>query len=87
MAGIWRTLIAWQKEEIDVWWDLVLSALHLKASLSGEGRRNTANLQVNAKELNFSLYNFVNGEILSVFPLLWFYNFLCVPLLGHFPFV
>lgn len=70
MAGIWRTLIAWQKEEIDVWWELVLSALHLKASLSGEGRRNTANLQVNAKELNFSLYNFVNGEILSMFPLL-----------------
>lgn len=62
-----RTPVQWQKEEIDIWWDLVLSALHLKLSLSREGRRNTANLQVNAKGPYFSLSSFVSGQNYSLY--------------------
>ena len=55
-----------EEREIEVWWDLVLSALHLKASLSRERRRNIANLQVNIKELIFSLCNTSQQNIMEI---------------------
>lgn len=87
-----RTPVQWQKErEIEVWWDLLLSALYLKVSLSREGRRNIANFQVNVKELNFCLCNlWMNGEKYSMYfsfvPVLKL-PILYVLLLGHLSFL
>lgn len=73
LSSVWerqefgRTLQQRQKEQIWVSWGFVLPALHLKVSLSREGRRNTADLQVNVTGLKSSLCNFVNGEEYSLY--------------------
>lgn len=71
------------------WWALLSSALRLNVSLSREGRRNIANLQVKVKDwiFLFEIHEWIGKNIVYMFPLFQFWNFLYVLLLGHFSFL